>query len=247
MYGQKLNNKLYVFGNPFDVNKIREMSNKPSPKELDEILKNNRCLVNVGSFKQAKNHANLLKAFEIIAREVKDVVLILVGADLYLKGQIEEMAKQSSYSDRIVFTGELNNPFAVEKKCSVFVFPSLAEGIPNALAEAMIVGLPVVSTNCPTGPAELLSKTPFEICYNEQGYCDSDYGVLVKPFTGPSLPNYNDINEEHLRFATPIIKALTDNHYYNELVKKSHLGSERFNIENYKGGLVQLINKIVYG
>ena len=246
-YGSKLSNKLFVYGNPFNVDKIREMAKGSVPDSLKDVLENNRCLINVGSFKVAKNHANLLKSFELVAKEVDNAVLILVGANIGLGNQIMEMAQKSAYSDRIIFAGETKNPFALESRSAMFVFPSLAEGIPNALAEAMIVGLPVVSANCPTGPAELLSKTPFEINYNDSGYCESDYGILVKPFSAPSEPDYKDINEENNRFATPIIRALQDKNFYNTLVEKSKLGAERFDIEKYREGLVYIINHISYG
>lgn len=247
-YGSRLSHKLFVYGNPFNVEKIRDMAKCKVPDSLDEILANNRCLINVGSFKVAKNHANLLKSFELVAKEVDDVILILVGANnIFLGEQIVQMAQKSACSDRIIFAGETKNPFALESRSAMFVFPSLAEGIPNALAEAMIVGLPVISSNCPTGPAELLSETPFEINYNESGYCESDYGVLVKPFSGPSVPDYNDINEENRRFARPIIRALQDEKFYNALVEKSRQGAERFDIEKYREGLVNMINQISYG
>ena len=247
MYGKDLNNKLAVYGNPFDVESIRKMSKQPIPATLASILSKYRCLINVGSFKLAKNHANLLQSFELIAKEVDDVALVLVGANMFLQEQIAAMAAKSAYSDRIFFTGETKNPFALESKCSMFVFPSLAEGIPNALAEAMIVGLPVVSSNCPTGPAELLSNTPFDIKYNKERYCDADYGVLVEPFSGPTSFDYFDINDENERFAKPIIKALKNQDYYNSLVRKSALGGERFNLVQYKLGLVELINVLTNG
>ena len=246
-FGKDLSKKLFVYGNPFNVEKIREMAVQPAPESMESVFSKYRCLINVGSFKEAKNHANLLKSFELIAKEVEDAALVLVGANIYLQEQIAAMASKSAYSDRIFFAGETKNPFAMESKSSIFVFPSLAEGIPNALAEAMIVGLPVVSANCPTGPAELLSKTPFDVHYNEDGFCDSDFGVLVKPFSGSSKPDYSDINEENIRFAKPIIKALKDQDYYNILVEKSESGSNRFDLNLYKSGLADLIYRISYG
>lgn len=243
-YGNTISKKLFVYGNPFDVSKIKAMSMEQVSESLNNILNKHRCLINVGSFKGAKNHANLLKSFEIIANEVDDVFLILVGANLYNGDSVREMAKKSKFADRIIFTGETTNPFAIESKCSIFVFPSLSEGIPNALAEAMIVGLPVISSNCPTGPAELLSDTPFNIEYNNDDYCNADYGVLVKPFSCESDFSYDNINDENIRFAKPIIKALKDQNYYDDLKRKAERGATRFDIESYKNGLVSLINLI---
>lgn len=247
IFGSNISSKLFVYGNPFNVIKIKEMCNEPVPLELQKLLLTKRCLVNVGSFKAAKNHAGLLKSFELIAEKIEDVYLVLVGANIYLGEQIKEMASRSKYSDRIVFAGETDNPFSIESKSSIFVFPSLAEGIPNALAEAMIIGIPVVSSNCPTGPAELLSDHPFEITYNTDGYCDADYGVLVKPFSGETDFDYNNITEENVRFSKPIIRALTNKLYYEELKHKSQKGASRFDLEKYKNGLIELIKEISYG
>ena len=108
----------------------------------------------------------------------------------------------------------------------------------------MIVGLPVISSNCPTGPAELLSETPFNIEYNNDDYCNADYGVLVKPFSCESDFSYDNINDENIRFAKPIIKALKDQNYYDDLKRKAERGASRFDIERYTNGLVSLINLI---
>lgn len=244
-YGYKIGKKIFVYGNPFDVSKIRNMALESVSDKLASILENHRCLVNVGSFKAAKNHANLLKSFEIIANEIDDVCLILVGPNLYNGHIIKEMASKSKFADRIIFTGETHNPFSIEGKCSMFVLSSLSEGIPNALAEAMIVGIPVISTNCPTGPAELLSETPFSIKYNIEGYCNADYGVLVKPFSSESDFSYDTINDENIRFAKPIIKALKEPMYYEQLKQKASIGALRFDIDSYTKGLVSLINLII--
>ena len=57
----------------------------------------------------------------------------------------------------ILFSGRQRNPYNYLKNSNCYVFPSLFEGFPNALVEAMICGLPVISSDCKSGPKEILS------------------------------------------------------------------------------------------
>lgn len=243
-FGAAVKDKLIVMGNPFDTDRIKQMASQDPPKEIAEILRNKKTIVSVASFKQQKNHSGLLRVFEIVAKEVPDAYLLLVGANSTgLQKPVEDMVKKSSYADRIIFTGEQSNPFAIDSRCSVFVLPSLAEGIPNALAEAMICGAPVIAADCPTGPAELLTRDPSSIDFKDTGIYEADYGMLVRRFKGFTGYNYEGSNEEYQPFANAIIKALKDDNYLFSLKEKSIAGAGRFDWEDYRKTLVSLVNK----
>lgn len=245
-YGIRVLKKLEVLGNPFNCDKIRELSKEAPPESLKEILETKKTIVHVGSFKAPKNHANLLRSFEKIADEIKDAYLILIGADS--TGRLEsvkQMALKSRFSDRIIFAGELSNPYSVMSRASVFVLPSLSEGIPNVLAEAMVCGAPVVASNCLTGPAELLCENEVEINYTRDGAYFADYGILVKPFEMAAEYDYNDFSKDNQNFALAAKRVLEDEALNTELRKKAQKGAERFDIEKYKLDLVRLVNKFI--
>lgn len=241
-YGEGIAHKLIVFGNPFNCDVIRKNSQDALPDNIGLIMNSKKTIVHVGSYKPQKNHANLLRTFELVCDSVKDVYLLLVGADsVGLNNAVKGMAKKSRYSDRIFFVGELRNPFPVMKNGTLFVLPSLSEGIPNVLAEAMICGSPVIASNCQTGPEELLTKSGEEVVYNEKGWYLAQYGILVKPFSKAAEFNYESYSEENRFFADAIIYALGNNENLKELKRRALEGADRFDLCKYQMELISLI------
>ena len=72
------------------------------------------------------------------------------------RGTLEKLAKELGISDKVAFLGFQKNPFKYMKRATVFVLSSLHEGFGNVLVEAMACGTPVISTNCKSGPSEII-------------------------------------------------------------------------------------------
>lgn len=113
-------------------------------------------IVTVGRIDENKNQALLLRAFALIAADYPDYQIILYG-----KGDQEENLKQLAdnlgIADRVIFSGNVSDVADKIKKAGVFVLTSNTEGMPNALIEAMVLGLPVIATDCPCGgPRDLI-------------------------------------------------------------------------------------------
>jgi glycosyltransferase involved in cell wall biosynthesis len=112
-------------------------------------------LLTVGSFKPAKNYLLLLRAF---------ATLDLPGARLMVVGQgegeteLRALALELGIADRVIFAGFHTDPSAFYATADLFVLSSDYEGLPTVLIEALSFGLPVVSTDCPSGPAEILEN-----------------------------------------------------------------------------------------
>lgn len=243
-YGIFLEKKTVIFGNPFNTSLIRKMSLEFPPKQLSLILQEKTTIVNVASIKESKNHVNLLRTFELVCEKKPDTYLLLVGADPVGKGdKIKKMAEESKYSNQIIFAGEMKNPFSIVSRSTLFVLPSLAEGIPNALAEAMICGVPVIASNCPTGPQELLTNNGEKVEYNEKGYAVCRYGILVRPFTRATDANYDYSAENHY-FANAILDVLESSKMYDDIKKRSLEGAEKFDLGKYKKALINLIDTL---
>lgn len=246
-YGERINKKISVFGNPFNTDYIKNKASEKAPQELESLLQENTTIINVASLKEVKNHENLLRSFELVSKEVPGVYLLLVGADSAGRElKLKEMASQSMYADHILFVGEMENPFSLVSKSTIFVLPSLMEGIPNALAEAMICGIPVIASNCPTGPKELLSDQMTDVGYNEKGYCICEYGILVKPFEKSADMTY-EYNDENHYLANAIIDTLKDKELLNQLKTKSNNGAKRFDYNIYKKDLSNLVDALLVG
>ncbi len=111
-------------------------------------------ILTVGSFKAVKNHPMLLRAFARLAEET-DAQLILLG-DGKMRSDLERLTIILGIADRVVMPGFVSDPSPYYRTADLFVLSSDIEGFGNVIVEALACGTPVVSTDCPSGPAEIL-------------------------------------------------------------------------------------------
>lgn len=139
--------------NPLDVEYIRRRSQEPVGSEL--IGEQNASLiVAAGRLTKAKDYPTLLKAFAI-ARSRKEMRLLILG-DGEERERLERMAQELGIGQDVIFAGFQENPFAWMARCDLYVMSSAWEGLPGALLEAMACGTKIISTDCRTGPNEIL-------------------------------------------------------------------------------------------
>ncbi|MES9970796.1 MAG: glycosyltransferase [Candidatus Thiodiazotropha sp.] len=145
--------KVVVVRNPVVTPQLLEAADAPSPHpwlgdgEIPVIL-------GVGRLTLQKDFPTLLRAFaELRAR--MPCRLIILG-DGRQREKLQAMSKELGISEALALPGFTPNPYAYMKRADLFVLSSRWEGSPNALTEAMALGTPVVSTDCPSGPSELL-------------------------------------------------------------------------------------------
>lgn len=111
-------------------------------------------VVCVGRLSPEKDQATLIRAMGLLpAGRSWRLALVGDGAE---RGNLEALARSRGLSDRILFTGQVDDPFAWMRRARLAVCTSVYEGLCNAIIEALACGTPVVSTNCPYGPAEIL-------------------------------------------------------------------------------------------
>ena len=120
----------------------------------DHISKQN-IILNVGSLTTQKAQHVLIKAFSLIKTD--DWVLVIAGEGPERK-KLTDLVKELGLEKRIYLPGRTKEVHNMYNKSKIFAFSSLFEGTPNALIEAMYYGLPCVSTDCPTGPSELIEN-----------------------------------------------------------------------------------------
>jgi len=134
-----------VINNLFDIQKIVELS-----KEKVE-LKDGFNFITVGRLDDGKNHELLINAMQNI-----DANLYIIG-DGILREKLNQLIIDLNLTDKVFLLGKQRNPYKYLAKADCFVFASNREGFPNVLAEALSCGLAVISTDCQSGPREILA------------------------------------------------------------------------------------------
>lgn len=136
-----------TINNPIDRDGIQELATEFIPDYQNYI-------VHVGSFKEAKRHDILLKAY---AKTDQSLPLLLLGQGK-LKSDIEQLIVDLGLTDRVTLLGFQKNSYPYVKHAQFEIMTSNREGFPMVLAEALALGTPVISTDCQSGPREMLPE-----------------------------------------------------------------------------------------
>ncbi|MFO1418471.1 MAG: glycosyltransferase [Methylotetracoccus sp.] len=112
-------------------------------------------LVGSGRFTRQKDFPTLLRAFARVRAVTPCRLLILGDGKREEREQLEALVAQLGVADDVSMPGFVPNPYAYIAKCDLFVLSSIWEGSPTVLTEALALGVPVVATDCPSGPMEI--------------------------------------------------------------------------------------------
>ncbi|MCU7919252.1 MAG: glycosyltransferase [Candidatus Thiodiazotropha sp. (ex Epidulcina cf. delphinae)] len=115
-------------------------------------------ILGVGELCRRKDFTTLIRAFAQLSNSY-DCRLLILGEGR-ARGRLEQEVRRRKLEQRISLPGFMANPYPYMKQAGLFVLSSLWEGMPVVLIEAMAAGTPVVATDCPSGPAELLGALP---------------------------------------------------------------------------------------
>lgn len=176
--------KIKVIHNPQDL----EYINNYKLSKIDFIFeKDHSYFITLGRLIEQKDHVSMIKAFKILKEKNSMIKLIILG-DGPLKNNLQSLINDLGLENDIFLLGFIKNPFEYLKRSDVFVFSSKFEGFGNVLVEAMACGIPVISTNCPSGPSEILD--------------DGKYGMLteVEDYKDLAAKMVSMLNEETLTY-----------------------------------------------
>ena len=144
--------------NPVVTSEITELADAPVPHEW---LNNEQCpvILGVGKLKRQKDFATLIKAFSRV-RKSRKAKLIILGEGPE-RAALQSLAQTLDVASDVDLCGFDPNPYAYMSRAAVFALSSAWEGFGNVLVEAMACGCPVVATDCPSGPSEILAQGTF--------------------------------------------------------------------------------------
>lgn len=144
--------KISVVPNPIDIDRIRAMARQfvvaPSPENHPYILAAGRLVT-------MKDYPLLLKAFQLVRQTHPDTHLVILGEGPERQA-LERMIQDLGLQEHVHLPGHIDNPYPYFSHARVFALSSRSEGMPNVLLEALAFRLPVVATDCPSGPREIL-------------------------------------------------------------------------------------------
>ena len=119
--------------------------------------KNFKVIISMGRLTKQKDFPTLIKAFaKYLASNRNTKVKLIVMGEGESRPELERMVNDLRLNNYVNLLGYVDNPYAYLSKADLFVLSSRSEGFGNVIVEAMACGTPVISTNCPTGPGEII-------------------------------------------------------------------------------------------
>jgi glycosyltransferase involved in cell wall biosynthesis len=188
-----------VIPNGIDSSIVQAKAREPGPP-----LAPSRYFISVGRLTAQKDIGTLLLAFAVARSLGLQDDLVLAG-DGELRASLEQLARDLNIVNHTHFLGHCPNPYPLIRRARALVLSSIWEGFAYVPIEAMALGVPVISTACPSGPVEILGN--------------GEFGLLVPPRDPPQL-------------AQPMLKLSTDNTLHAHLSGKSLERADQLSIGN---------------
>lgn len=203
--------------NGIDLEYINQLKEEEIKGKIKTTLKNPNLIkfITMGRLTPVKGHKYLIKAFYKTKKAVSNTKLIIIGEGPRKK-KLKKLVAQKNLNSDVIFAGLKKNPYKYLIKADIYVLSSITEGLPLALIEAMACSLPIISTDCRTGPREILNN--------------GEYGILTK------IKDPDSLGEE-------MIKLAKNEELRREYAKKSAKRVKYFDITRIKNVWKELIEK----
>ena len=212
--------------NPYDSNSIMQQSCRKVSDlcwEKGEYF----TLVSMGREDDIKGFWHLIKAFFLVSQKEERARLLIIGDGEFQ--EYKKLAEELGVGEKVVFTGLKKNPYPYLALGDIYVLTSYHEGFPNALVEAMTLGIPVIATDCKTGPAEIISK--------------KEYGVLIPNMSPDKNLNADVIEEEEVILANKILEMWKEQEGYCHYKKNACKRAGDFSFQAYRDQFTKMLEE----
>lgn len=165
-----INKKVKTIYNPaFDRSIFKLSKSKIKFKKQ----KNKKIILNIGRLELQKNQITLLKSI----RNIDNVELIIIGYGSQEK-KLKDFIKKNMLRNKVHILKNISNPYPFFKIADLFVLSSVYEGFPNVLTEAIMLRVPIISSDCKSGPYEILMKKKGPQIFKKENYIDLNKKIL---------------------------------------------------------------------
>jgi len=176
----------------------------------------------VGKLVKVKNPVLLINGL----REINDLE---VRATMLGDGNLLELLTNNSKGLNVEFAGKVKNVYHYLRRSKILVLTSISEGFPNVILEGMSYGLPIIATNCQSGPLELLNEN-LEVTIPINEFVKVKYGILIN-------------NNDEVALAKAMYALLSSQELYNEMKKASFSRSKDYSVSKIYNDFKQLIEE----
>lgn len=159
--------KMHVIHNPIDLDKISDINPK---EDFFDATKFN--IITIGRLDIGKNHKMIINAINKLNNT--NIHLYIIGSGP-MQSELEDLVEKLNLKNQVFLLGYQANPYGYLKSANLFAFGSNHEGFPNVLLEAMACNIPIISTNCQSGPSEILKLQNDK----SDDIMITDYGILT--------------------------------------------------------------------
>lgn len=182
-------------------------------------------LINVGRIYETKNQRLIIDSLGNLPAELEFTMTFL--GEGRMRKELEDLVSSKQMGNRISFLGNVHNVNDFLIDCDCYILSSNSEGFPNSLIEAMAIGLPVISTNCKSGPLEILNDDEFAEIPRGSFFL-AKYGILI---------NVGD----NIGLSKAIEYLASDRRILNEFSIKSRKRAQDFELDNIYKDFKKLI------
>jgi len=186
--------KTKMIYNPLNLIEIKKKALEKI--DLRFIKKRHINIINIGRLTDQKNQILILKAIKMLSKNIK-INLVIIGYG-NKKNNLNMFIKNNKLSNRVTIIKEIDNPYKYIAKFDLFILSSKYEGLPNVLLECLALKIPIISTNCPTGPYEILNNNKYGTLFRVGDYEELSRLILKfknkrKNFIKKTISGYNSL------------------------------------------------------
>ena len=160
--------------NPLNKNEIKRKAKKKAKKIFNSSKKIK--ILNIGRFTEQKDQITLLKSLNCIKNDI-DYEAVIIGKGI-LKSKLENYIIKNKLNNCVKILNFVENPYCLINQADLFILSSKYEGLPNVLLEALVLKRFIISSNCPTGPKEILNNGKGGLLFKNGDYKDLSSKII---------------------------------------------------------------------